>query len=80
MTVEHKQVAPNRYRESFGRYLEDFKVGDIYEHCVWLNPVPEKYWGYSQSTQIVRQLIHERMYPLTLHGLDDAMRALSRKV
>jgi itaconyl-CoA hydratase len=32
MTVEHKQVGPNRYRESFGRHLEDFKVGDIYEH------------------------------------------------
>jgi itaconyl-CoA hydratase len=32
MTLERKEVAPNRYRESFGRYLEDFKVGDIYEH------------------------------------------------
>ena len=32
MTVAHKEVGPNRYRESFGRYLEDFKVGDIYEH------------------------------------------------
>jgi itaconyl-CoA hydratase len=32
MTVEHKRVGPNRYRESFGRYLEDFRVGDIYEH------------------------------------------------
>jgi itaconyl-CoA hydratase len=32
MTVEHKQVGANRYRESFGRHLEDFKVGDVYEH------------------------------------------------
>jgi itaconyl-CoA hydratase len=32
MTVERKHVAPNRYRESFGRYFEDFRVGDIYEH------------------------------------------------
>ena len=32
MTVEHKQVGPNRYRESFGRHFEDFKVGDVYEH------------------------------------------------
>jgi acyl dehydratase len=32
MSVEHKQVGPNRYRESFGRHLEDFKVGDVYEH------------------------------------------------
>ena len=32
MTVEPKPVGPHRYRESFGRYLEDFKVGDVYEH------------------------------------------------
>ncbi|MEM8799510.1 MAG: MaoC family dehydratase [Pseudomonadota bacterium] len=32
MTVTHKQVGENRYRESFGRYLEEFKVGDVYEH------------------------------------------------
>lgn len=32
MTVEHAQVGPNRYRERFGRYYEDFTVGDIYEH------------------------------------------------
>ncbi len=32
MVVERKQVGPNRYRESYGRYLEDFKVGDVYEH------------------------------------------------
>ncbi len=32
MTVESKPVGPNRYRESFGRYYEDFKVGDVYEH------------------------------------------------
>ena len=32
MTRSIKQVGPNRYRESFGRYFEDFRVGDIYEH------------------------------------------------
>ncbi len=32
MTVERKSVGINRYRESFGRYFEDFKVGDVYEH------------------------------------------------
>ena len=32
MTVEHKKVGVNRYRESFGRCFEDFKVGDVYEH------------------------------------------------
>ena len=32
MVVERKEVAPNRYRESYGRYFEDFTVGDVYEH------------------------------------------------
>ena len=32
MTKDSVQVGENRYRESFGRYLEDFTVGDVYEH------------------------------------------------
>jgi len=32
MVAEAKKVGPNRYRESYGRYLEDFKVGDVCEH------------------------------------------------
>ncbi|MBI1986232.1 MAG: MaoC family dehydratase [Rhodospirillales bacterium] len=32
MVAEAKKVGPHRYRESYGRYLEDFKVGDVYEH------------------------------------------------
>ncbi len=32
MAVERKEVGPNRYRESYGRYFEDFTVGDVYEH------------------------------------------------
>jgi acyl dehydratase len=32
MAVDRKQTGPHRYRESFGRHLEDFRVGDVYEH------------------------------------------------
>ena len=32
MVAESREVGPGRYRESFGRYLEDFTVGDVYEH------------------------------------------------
>jgi len=32
MTQTFQQVGPQRYRESFGRYFEDFHVGDVYEH------------------------------------------------
>ncbi|WP_129792473.1 VWA domain-containing protein [Sphingosinicella sp. CPCC 101087] len=50
-----------------------------YPAAVWLNPVPEPYWSHTGSIQIVRALMQDRMYPLTLAGLDDAMRILSRK-
>ena len=51
---------------------------DLYTHAVWLNPVPEKHWGYTQSIEMIRQLMDGRMYPLTLEGLDDAMKELTR--
>ena len=55
------------------------RVREVYDKVIWLNPVPEKQWSYSQSTKIMKQLVDDRMYPLTLDGLDDAMRELSRK-
>lgn len=54
------------------------RILDIYSRAVWLNPVPEKYWDGTASLQLVRQLMGRRMYPLTLDGLDQAMRELSR--
>ncbi|MBA2918470.1 VWA domain-containing protein [Sphingomonas sp. MAH-20] len=56
------------------------RVTNTYPAAAWLNPVPEKHWGYSQSIAILRELMNGRMFPLTLEGLDDAMRELSRKV
>jgi uncharacterized protein with von Willebrand factor type A (vWA) domain len=54
------------------------RVARTYPACVWLNPVAEKDWDYTQSIRIMRQLLGERMYPLTLEGLDKAMRELVR--
>ena len=51
---------------------------DIYSKAVWLNPVPEKHWDYTPSIGIVRQIFSDRMFPLTLDGLDRAMRELNR--
>ena len=53
------------------------RILDVYSRAVWLNPVPEKYWENSPSIGILRQLMGGRMYPLTLGGLDRAMRELS---
>ncbi|MFL6579216.1 MAG: vWA domain-containing protein [Burkholderiales bacterium] len=51
---------------------------NIYRHAVWLNPTPEDRWDYYESIAMVRNLMTERMYPLTLQGLDMAMRTLTR--
>ena len=47
-----------------------------FQRFAWLNPEPQDRWDYVQSIGIARQLLAERMYPLTLHGLDNAIRAL----
>lgn len=45
---------------------------------VWLNPEPQRYWLYSQSIGIMQGLLEHRMYPLSLDGLEDAMRQLTK--
>jgi uncharacterized protein with von Willebrand factor type A (vWA) domain len=54
------------------------RVADLYQSAVWLNPVPERHWAYTPSIQLLKQLMSDRMYPLTLEGLDKAMRELNR--
>ncbi len=54
------------------------RVLNVYTHAVWLNPVSEEWWEHTMSTRMIKQLMGGRMYPLTLDGLDRAMRALSR--
>ncbi|HEY2136199.1 MAG TPA: hypothetical protein VGH49_09940 [Xanthobacteraceae bacterium] len=49
-----------------------------YPACVWLNPTPESQWHRTQSIRAMRELMSGRMYPLTLEGLDRAMRELVR--
>ncbi|WP_428482250.1 vWA domain-containing protein [Pyruvatibacter mobilis] len=69
-SVEHWNEEPG------GVWLE--RLQQVYENVVWLNPVAERHWEYTPSIELVRQLIGDRMFPLTLEGLDGAMRELSR--
>ncbi len=48
----------------------------MYRRAVWINPTPESQWQWTQSIKIARELMEDRMYPMTLAGLDDAMKAL----
>jgi uncharacterized protein with von Willebrand factor type A (vWA) domain len=49
-----------------------------YPKAVWLNPVPERYWDGTRSIGMIKRIMDDRMYPLTLEGLDRAMRKLTR--
>jgi len=54
------------------------RLTNIFEHAVWLNPTGERHWDYTPSIEVVKQLMGDRMYPLTLDGLEKAMKELSR--
>ena len=51
---------------------------DHFPHFAWLNPEPESIWEYRQSIDIMKNLMKDRMYPVTLNGLESAMRQLSK--
>jgi len=76
--ITHPGGSVEHYNEEAGAVWIE-RMTTTYPAAVWLNPVEEKYWGYTSSIQGVRQLMRERMYPLTLAGLDEAMRTLTRK-
>ncbi|MDH3689083.1 MAG: VWA domain-containing protein [Gammaproteobacteria bacterium] len=50
----------------------------VYPRAIWLNPVAEPYWSYTQSIEMIQEIMDQRMFPLTLEGLDKGMRALQR--
>ncbi len=69
-SVEHINPEPGAV------WLE--RITQTYPHAVWLNPEARKYWDSSESTAIIRKLFSSRMYPLTLAGIDAAIRELTR--
>jgi uncharacterized protein with von Willebrand factor type A (vWA) domain len=54
------------------------KILSHFPKAVWLNPVTRSHWTYTQSIAHIRQLFSDRMYPLNLEGIDQAMRELVR--
>ncbi len=54
------------------------RMAETYPKLVWLNPMPEEYWPRTHSIKLVRDLVENRMFPLTISGLDQAMAYLSK--
>jgi uncharacterized protein with von Willebrand factor type A (vWA) domain len=64
-------------REAGAEWLQRFTR--MFPSYIWLNPEPESIWQYRQSIDIIRQLMNNRMFPITLEGLERGMRLLSKK-
>ena len=69
-SVEHVNPEPGQV------WLE--RVLAAWPRTVWINPVAQTQWGYTHSTSMIATLFRQRMFALTLDGLDAAMRALGR--
>ncbi len=69
-SVEHWNEEPG---ELWMRRLQD-----VYDKVIWINPVPEEEWQYTQSVAITHKLLEGHMYPLTLKGLEEGMSYLTR--
>ena len=69
-SVEHMNEEPGAL------WLQRFT--DVYERSVWLNPVPADHWGWTPSIRLVREIMRQRMFPLTIGGIETAMRTLIR--
>ena len=54
------------------------RAREQWPHHVWINPVPEKYWGYTQSIKMIREIFEDRMVPMTLSGIERAMKEMAR--
>jgi uncharacterized protein len=73
--ITQPKGSAEHYNEEAGLvWLDRFRQN--YPHLVWLNPNVSAYWQYSQSTQIIRDWSENRMFPLTMGGLGQAMKCL----
>ncbi|HEX4859535.1 MAG TPA: VWA domain-containing protein [Usitatibacteraceae bacterium] len=52
------------------------RLTSTWKHAVWINPTPEAHWEWTASIKITRELMEDRMFPMSLAGLDAAMREL----
>jgi len=69
-SVEHMNAEPGQ------RWIE--RLTRHWPSLIWLNPLEQRYWPYTQSIGMIQSLVQQRMYPMTLEGLDGAMKELSK--
>lgn len=75
--ITHAGGSIEHYNEEAGAVWMQ-RMTEKFNHVVWLNPVGKDYWEHSYSIDLVRQLVEDRMYPLTVKGLEEAMNLLAK--
>jgi uncharacterized protein with von Willebrand factor type A (vWA) domain len=75
--IEQPGGSVEHWNEESGRVWMA-RIAGHFPRLVWLNPEPEERWKWTPSVGITQALIGDRMFPLTLRGLDAAMRELKR--
>jgi uncharacterized protein len=75
--ISHKYGCVEYMNEEPG-YVWMQRLTDTFDKVIWLNPSPRNYWRYTQSIQMVEQLIDNKMYPLTVEGIEQGIKFLSK--
>jgi uncharacterized protein with von Willebrand factor type A (vWA) domain len=63
-------------KEAGAQWLQ--RMVSTWPKAVWLNPEPQASWPYRQSIALIRNIMQDRMFPVTVAGLEQAMRLLSK--
>jgi len=75
--ITHVGGSIEHYNEEAGAIWMQ-RLTDNFDHIAWINPVPREHWEHGYSIAVVRQLLEDRMYPLSVKGLEEAMTSLTK--
>ena len=73
--ITHAGGSIEHYNEEAGAIWMR-RMSESFDNIVWINPTPKDYWEHSYSIEIVKELLEDKMFPLTVKGLEDAMGSL----
>ena len=73
--ITHTGGSIEHYNEEAGAVWMK-RMSESFDNMVWINPTPKDYWEHSYSIEIVKELLEDKMFPLTVKGLEGAMGSL----
>ena len=73
--ITHTGGSIEHYNEEAGATWMK-RMSESFDNMVWINPTPKDYWEHSYSIEIVKELLEDKMFPLTVKGLEGAMGSL----